>query len=137
MKGLPGFGSAAFRSMSTPGRPRTQRDRDAIEIDGAVHGPDRPGRGPAADPQGVLAYLGGLPAIRFTADFLAFDTDCQTGKVTGTLDAADRPVRATRRCRMPWKRPASRSPISDCCGSRWTSNDRVSAAAVPRIRRPR
>lgn len=39
------------------------------------------------DPAGVLAYLAGLPAIRFTADFLAFDTDCQSGRVTGTLDA--------------------------------------------------
>jgi hypothetical protein len=43
----------------------------------------------APDPQGMLAYLAGLPAIRLTADFLAFDTDCQTGKVTGTLDAPD------------------------------------------------
>jgi hypothetical protein len=43
----------------------------------------------AADPQGALAYLASLPAIRVTADFLAFDTDCQTGKVTGTLDAPD------------------------------------------------
>jgi hypothetical protein len=43
----------------------------------------------APDPQGMLAYLAGLPAIRITADFLAFDTDCQTGKVTGTLDAPD------------------------------------------------
>jgi hypothetical protein len=43
----------------------------------------------APDPQGMLAYLASLPAIRFTADFLAFDTDCQTGKVTGTLDAPD------------------------------------------------
>jgi hypothetical protein len=40
-------------------------------------------------PQGVLAYLVSLPTIRFTADFLAFDTDCQTGKVTGTLDAPE------------------------------------------------
>jgi hypothetical protein len=37
----------------------------------------------------MLAYLAGLPAIRITADFLAFDTDCQTGRVTGTLDAPD------------------------------------------------
>ncbi len=43
----------------------------------------------AADRQGMLAYLAGLPAIRVTIDFLAFDTDCQTGKVTGTLDAPD------------------------------------------------
>ena len=41
------------------------------------------------DPQarGVLAYLRGLQAIRVTLDFLGFDTDCQTGSVTGTLDA--------------------------------------------------
>ncbi len=39
-----------------------------------------------ADASGVLAHLAGLPAIRVTLDFLAFDTDCQTGKVTGTLD---------------------------------------------------
>ena len=43
----------------------------------------------SANPEGILAYLAGLPAIRFTADFLAFDTDCQTGKVTGTLDAPE------------------------------------------------
>ena len=43
----------------------------------------------APDPEGMLAYLASLPAIRFIADFLAFDTDCQTGKVTGTLDAPD------------------------------------------------
>jgi hypothetical protein len=36
-----------------------------------------------------------LPAVRFTADFLAFDTDCQTGKVTGTLDAPEVSVPAT------------------------------------------
>jgi hypothetical protein len=42
-----------------------------------------------AEARGVLAYLTGLPAIRITADFLAFDTDCQTGRVTGTLDAPD------------------------------------------------
>ena len=43
----------------------------------------------APEPQGMLAYLARLPAVRFTADFLPFDTDCQTGKVTGTLDAPD------------------------------------------------
>ena len=43
----------------------------------------------APDPQGMLAYLASLPAVRFTADFIAFDTDCQTGKVTGTLDAPE------------------------------------------------
>ena len=37
--------------------------------------------------RGILAYLRGLPAIRVTLDFLGFDTDCQTGSVTGTLDA--------------------------------------------------
>jgi len=42
-----------------------------------------------AGARGVLAYLAGLPAIRITADFLAFDTDCQIGRVTGTLDAPD------------------------------------------------
>ncbi|MGY1617380.1 hypothetical protein ACI797_11640 [Geodermatophilus sp. SYSU D00691] len=41
----------------------------------------------AAQPHGALAFLAGLPAVRFTCDFLAFDTDCQTGRVTGTLDA--------------------------------------------------
>jgi hypothetical protein len=43
----------------------------------------------APDPRGMLAYLASLPAVRFTADFIAFDTDCQTGKVTGTLDAPE------------------------------------------------
>jgi hypothetical protein len=43
----------------------------------------------APQPHGVLAFLAGLPAVRFTADFLAFDTDCQTGRVTGTLDAPE------------------------------------------------
>jgi hypothetical protein len=40
----------------------------------------------APDAQGVLAYLASLPAIRISVDFLGFDTDCQTGRVTGTLD---------------------------------------------------
>jgi hypothetical protein len=39
----------------------------------------------APSPVGALAYLGGLPAIQFHAEFLDFDTDCQTGTVTGTL----------------------------------------------------
>jgi hypothetical protein len=43
----------------------------------------------APEAQGALAYLAGLPAIRFTAKILAFDTDCQTGQVSGTLDAHD------------------------------------------------
>ena len=43
----------------------------------------------APDPHGVLAHLAGLAAVRVTLDFLAFDTDCQTGRVTGTLDAPD------------------------------------------------
>jgi hypothetical protein len=46
-------------------------------------------------PEGVLAFLASLPAVRFTADFLAFDTDCQTGKVTGTLDVPEVSVPAT------------------------------------------
>ncbi len=45
----------------------------------------------ASQPHGVLAFLAGLPAVRFTAAFLAFDTDCQTGRVTGTLDAPESP----------------------------------------------
>ncbi len=36
---------------------------------------------------GILAYLAGLPAIHIAANFLGFDTDCQTGYVTGTLGA--------------------------------------------------
>jgi hypothetical protein len=36
---------------------------------------------------GALAYLSGLPAIQFYAEFLDFDSDCQTGSVTGTLGA--------------------------------------------------
>jgi hypothetical protein len=42
-----------------------------------------------AGARGFLAYLAGLSTIRITADFLAFDTDCQIGRVTGTLDAPD------------------------------------------------
>jgi hypothetical protein len=41
----------------------------------------------APDPVGALAYLSSLPAIQFEADFLDFDTDCQTGTVTGMLRA--------------------------------------------------
>jgi hypothetical protein len=41
----------------------------------------------APNPAGALAYLGTLPAIQFYAEFLDFDTDCQTGTVTGTLAA--------------------------------------------------
>lgn len=41
----------------------------------------------APDPVGALAYLSSLPAIQFQADFLDFDSDCQTGTVTGTLTA--------------------------------------------------
>ena len=37
--------------------------------------------------EGILAYLAGLPAIHITVAFLGFDTDCQTGSVTGTLEA--------------------------------------------------
>jgi hypothetical protein len=39
----------------------------------------------APNASGVLAYLASLPAIQFDADFFDFDTDCQTGTVTGTL----------------------------------------------------
>jgi hypothetical protein len=37
---------------------------------------------------GVLAYLATLDEVRFSGDFLDFDTDCQCGSVTGTLGAA-------------------------------------------------
>jgi hypothetical protein len=43
----------------------------------------------AANPHGVLAYLERQPTIRVVLDFLAFDTDCQTGRMTGTLAAAE------------------------------------------------
>jgi len=36
---------------------------------------------------GVLGYLAGLPAVQFQAAFFDFDTDCQTGTVSGTLGA--------------------------------------------------
>ena len=39
----------------------------------------------APNASGVLGYLASLPAIQFHADFFDFDTDCQTGTVTGTL----------------------------------------------------
>jgi hypothetical protein len=39
----------------------------------------------APNVSGVLAHLASLPAIQFVADFFDFDTDCQTGTVTGTL----------------------------------------------------
>jgi hypothetical protein len=38
-----------------------------------------------ANPTGALAYLATLQAVRFYAEFFDFDTDCQTGTVTGTL----------------------------------------------------
>lgn len=43
----------------------------------------------AIDPgaAGALAYLATIPAIQVSADFLDFDTDCQTGTVSGTLGA--------------------------------------------------
>jgi len=47
-------------------------DRDLVVDPGAV---------------GALAHLATLPAIQVSADFLDFDTDCQTGTVTGTLGA--------------------------------------------------
>jgi hypothetical protein len=37
----------------------------------------------AANPHGMLAYLKSQPTIRVVLDFLALDTDCQTGKMTG------------------------------------------------------
>jgi hypothetical protein len=40
-----------------------------------------------AETDGMLSFLRTLPAVRVTVDFLAFDSDCQTGRVTGTLDA--------------------------------------------------
>jgi hypothetical protein len=45
----------------------------------------------APNPVGALAYLVTLPAIQFYVEFFDFDTDCQTGTVTGTL-GAPRPV---------------------------------------------
>jgi hypothetical protein len=36
---------------------------------------------------GALAYLSALSTIQFSAEFFDFDTDCQTGTVTGTLGA--------------------------------------------------
>jgi hypothetical protein len=45
----------------------------------------------APNPVGALAYLATLPAIQFYAEFFDFDTDCQSGTVTGTL-GAPRPV---------------------------------------------
>lgn len=42
-------------------------------------------------PVGALAYLGTLPAIAFSADFFDFDSDCQSGTVTGTLGVAAAP----------------------------------------------
>jgi hypothetical protein len=45
---------------------------------------------PHAD--GMLAYLASLPAIQFVGEFFNFDSDCQTGIVTGTLGAAQEMV---------------------------------------------
>jgi hypothetical protein len=39
----------------------------------------------AANPAGALAFLATLPQVGFYAEFFDFDTDCQTGTVTGTL----------------------------------------------------
>jgi hypothetical protein len=38
-----------------------------------------------ANPTGALAYLATLQTVGFYAEFFDFDTDCQTGTVTGTL----------------------------------------------------
>jgi len=44
------------------------------------------------NPIGALAYLAALPSIQFFAEFFEFDTDCQTGTVTGTLGAPAPPA---------------------------------------------
>jgi hypothetical protein len=41
------------------------------------------------NPVGALAYLATLAEVQFSGDFLDFDTDCQSGTVTGTLGAKD------------------------------------------------
>jgi hypothetical protein len=63
----------------------------------------------APDPHGVLAHLAGLATVRVTLDFLAFDTDCQTGRVTGTLGAPDPTPDAGAETAAPGARVAERS----------------------------
>ena len=45
----------------------------------------------ADNPTGALAHLATLPAVEFYAEFFDYDTDCQTGTVTGTLGAPQPP----------------------------------------------
>jgi hypothetical protein len=60
------------------------------------------------NPAGALAYLSTLPAIQFYAEFLGFDTDCQTGTVTGTLaaPAPHEPSPPEVRAKSPLRRTA-------------------------------
>jgi hypothetical protein len=43
----------------------------------------------APNSTGALAYLATLPVVQFSADFLDYDSDCQSGTVTGTVGAPE------------------------------------------------
>jgi hypothetical protein len=55
----------------------------------------------APDAVGALAYLASLPSIQFFAEFFEFDTDCQTGTVTGTLGAPTPPPLRLAEAQLP------------------------------------
>jgi hypothetical protein len=55
----------------------------------------------APNPVGALAYLSRLSTIKFSADLLDFDSDCQCGTVTGTLGDLDPWPPITEALRMP------------------------------------
>jgi hypothetical protein len=55
----------------------------------------------APNATGALGYLATLPAIQFFAEFFEFDTDCQTGTVTGTLGAPTPPALRPTGAQLP------------------------------------
>jgi hypothetical protein len=63
------------------------------------------------DPVGALAYLSTLTSIPFVADFFNFDSDCQSGTVTGTLGvAAPPPIPEAARLAPEETRSAANQP---------------------------
>jgi hypothetical protein len=55
----------------------------------------------APNATGALGFLATLPAIQFFAEFFEFDTDCQTGTVTGTLGAPTPPALRLAEAQLP------------------------------------
>jgi hypothetical protein len=55
----------------------------------------------APNATGALGFLATLPAIQFFAEFFEFDTDCQTGTVTGTLGEPTPPALRLAEAQLP------------------------------------